>query len=154
MSHMFDGLRSATQLILGTKFNTAAVTDMSYMFNECSTITSLDLGLYFDTSRVTNMDHMFNDCSGLQALDLKSSFYTSNVTNMNYMFCNCRFNSGQNYGLHLNGNFVFSANLTTYTNMFRNVFTASGGEMYLTSAAMTWIQTHNTGIANVHYNTI
>ena len=89
---MFNRKSNLTQIVFGSGFNTANVTDMSAMFIDCSSLTSVDVSM-FNTSNISQtstdgMTNMFNGCSSLTSLDL-SSFTNGTVLSVEGMFSGC-----------------------------------------------------------------
>ena len=80
-------LRTHTETLDLSHFDTGNVTDMYGMFLCCSALETLDVS-HFDTGNVTDMTAMFNECTNLETLDL-TSWNTGNVTDMTGLFFGC-----------------------------------------------------------------
>ncbi len=125
MGYMFSGMSNLTTLDLSS-FDTSKVTDMYAMFSDMSNLTTLNLS-NFDTSKVRTMYAMFRNMTNLTTLDL-SNFDTSQVTDMKYMFY-LPYKDKLNDKLekiYVNNDFN-TANLTDFSEMFKNRYKLRGG---------------------------
>ncbi len=84
---MFFNKLNLTQIVFGSGFNTADVTEMSGMFCNCRSLASVDVSM-FNTSNISLTGSMFSGCRSLTSLDL-SSFTNGTVQSVAGMFSGC-----------------------------------------------------------------
>lgn len=108
MHGMFANCYDLVDLILGTSFTTANVTDMHDMFKNDFHLLDFDMS-GFNTTNVINMESMFRSCHQLKNMDL-SNFDFSNVLDASRMFEDTR-------GITTTINLNFSSS-TIYASMF------------------------------------
>ena len=87
MRRMFYNMRSLSESIDLSNFDTSNVRDMSSMFQNCASIETIDIK-HFDTGNVESFSSMFNGCTSLLSIDI-SNLDTRSVMEMPDMFANC-----------------------------------------------------------------